>query len=145
MKKGVIFGTMAGVMLLVLTGCDGGQTLTCTQNQEQDGRSMEAQMEIRFTNDRASSLSLQTQVSVTDEEDEVYLDSFIESMDELYEYESDGVKIDVDSSSKTATVVVTFDFGKMSDDEIDDAGFDSDDLSYETMKEEMEDTGFTCR
>ena len=82
MKSRVLVGSLA-VMLLLLTGCGGTQTLVCTQTQEEDGMTMTTEMNVSFQNDEASEFTMTADMKVDDTYID-YMDQFESIMEESF-------------------------------------------------------------
>ncbi len=147
MKKRVILGSIAGVMLLTLTGCGGGKTLTCTMENSEDGMSQITEMRVSFKNDTATSFKT-TSTFEMGEEYSGYLDEFEDYLKDSMtsEFEDAGVDIDFQRDGNKFILTMGADFSEMTDEEKADLGFDeSDDNSYDTIKSSLEDSGYTCK
>ena len=144
MKKGVIFGTLAGIMLLSLTSCgNSGTKLTCTQSDEQEQGTLREDMVVTFKEDHIDTLDITFQIDVNDEYAE-YVDELEDSMKDLIEqYEKYATDYDVRTSGNTIRGILRVEYNKLSEEAREEA--DLNDVTYDSMKEEMEDSGFTCR
>ena len=144
MKSRVLVGSLA-VMLLLLTGCGGTQTLVCTQTQEEDGMTMTTEMNVAFQNDEASEFTMTADMKVDDTYID-YMDQFESIMKESFStFEEDGMDVTIESKDTTITATVSANFNEMTEDEKEQIGFTSSDNSYDDVKQSLEDSGFTCK
>ena len=147
MKKRVILGSVAGVMLLTLTGCGGGKELTCTMENSEDGMSQITEMRVSFKNDTATSFTA-TSTFEMGEEYSGYLDEFEDFLKDSMtsEFEDAGVDTDFQRDGNKFILTMGADFSEMTEDQKAALGFDeSDDNSYDTIKASLEDSGYTCK
>lgn len=146
MKHVGLIGGCFGLILL-LTGCGNTKTLTCTMNEESSYAKGIMGYQITYKNDALSKVEQKFSVEVTDEDYVDYLDSLEEEYnDEVNEYQSDGIKYNLERNGNNLILGVTYNLGKMTKDELDEIGFyEEDDNSYENVKSELEDEGYTCK
>lgn len=145
MKKGVIFGTVAGGMLLALTGCGKEQVLSCILEQDQTGMHLAMEMNVTFQNEENKSLTMTTQVDLEEDYTD-YVDTLAESFEDQYAtYKENGMDVDVQTSDSSVTAILEADFNQISDEEKEELGFSPSDNDYDAVKETLESSGFTCK
>ena len=145
MKKRVLLGIVAGVSLVTLSGCGNTQTLTCTQSQEDDGTTATQEMVVEFQNNEASkfTMTINMKAENANAEDLKTAESILKST--FSTFEESGMDVDVSSDDTAVTAKVSADFTKMTDEEKDEVGFTGSDNTYETIKENLESEGYTCK
>ena len=145
MKKRVLLGIVAGVSLVTLSGCGNTQTLTCTQTQEDDGTTATQEMVVEFQNNEASKFTMNINMKAenANAEDLKTAESILKST--FSTFEESGMDVDVSSDDTAVTAKVSADFTKMTDEEKDEVGFTGSDNTYETIKENLESEGYTCK
>ena len=152
MKKGVkLFGIIT-IMVLFLTGCgNDNKTLSCTLSEDQDGVTMGQTMEIDFENDKMSYVTMSIDTKATDSLYEENWDLFSNMMaSQFEEVEKDGFKITTtnDSDNKTFSVIIEVDPKKASTDDLDEYSLEDivgDDSTYDELKNDLEEEGYTCK
>ncbi len=143
MSKKIFMTVIAGVMLLSLTGC--GKTLKCSITEEQSGMKMTQTMNVKFKNDKASSVTANIDMKV-DKEYQEYMDTFADTLkDEFKDFEENGMSLDIATKDDTIKVVIDANFDKMSDEQKNEIGFNSSDNSYDAIKKSLEDSGYSCK
>lgn len=145
MKKRVLLGIVTGVSLVTLSGCGNTQTLTCTQTQEDDGTTATQEMVVEFQNNEASKFTMTMNMVAENAsaEDLKTAEGILEST--FSAFEENGMDVDVSSDDTSVTAKVSADFTKMTDEEKDEVGFTGSDNTYETIKENFESEGYTCK
>ena len=141
MKKYLI-GLVA--LLVVATGCGNkGKELTCTG----DENGVKRAITINFDgNDKAKKITItgknNYEREITKEELEAskpYLDTLCDS------YPHEAADCEVNADTKGLEIVVVYDITKMTNEEIEELGFDDATLTYENAKEHFEEDGLTCK
>lgn len=130
------------VMLLVVTGC-GGKKLTCTM--EEDGQTAKIVAEFD-KNDKAKNvkmnMTMQSEEEMTDEEQE-YMKTYMELMCSAFDYE--GVTCEVKTDKKAVDLVIEMNFAKMSAETKEELDFSEEESTYDAMKKNFEESGYTCK
>ena len=143
MKSRVLIGSLA-ISLLLLTGCGNTKTLVCTQTQDENGMSMTTEMNVTFKNDEASEFTMTADMEVEDTYKD-YMDQFKSIMEESFSsFKENGIDVTIDSKDTTVTATISANFDEMTEDEKEEIGFTSSDNSYDSVKQSLEDSGFTC-
>lgn len=128
-------------LLLVVTGC-GAKKLTCTMTE--DGQTMEAVMEFD-KNDEVTSIEMNMTMpfeeELSKEEQETY-SSYMQVLCSMYDYE--GVDCNVNTSSKAVDVVIKMDLEKMSDEDRNNVT-GTEGTTYDEIKADLEESGYTCK
>ena len=145
--------TIAFISILFLSGCgNSGNKLTCSMLEEENGIKISETISVIFDNEKANSVEMGAKVQLVDKDLKNYWDSFIETFDDNFSNhkEENGIKLSINNDKKnyTYSVSVKADLAKVSEDSLYD--FDLEDLydsdyTFETLKEELEDSGFTCK
>jgi len=145
MKKVLVFGL---VCTLFLTGC-GGKKLTCTMSETEEGNTMEEKIVLTFDKEgkeiQKGSRSLRISV---DEEYAELLSYAAESAEEEFEDIKDFAKVDIKSSDNSLKVEVSYNTKGLTEDQLEaleDAEVYASEVSYDEMKEELTESGYTCK
>lgn len=129
-------------MLLVVTGC-GSKTLTCTL--EEDGQ--KATSVVKFDkNDVATSATQSMTLEFeegTSEEDKENSKAYMDLLCSVMDYE--GVECSTEIKSNALEVKITMDFEKMSAEDKESAGYTEEESTYDAVKKELEEQGYTCK
>ena len=153
-KKKVVSFLALGVSVLLLTGCFGGQTLTCRITEEDELGKAETVETFNFRNEEITSTSLRLVISV-DNEMMDYL-SEIEEMfeDQLADYNGiRGITTSFNERRGVITVERNIDFGRIDEEQLDDApwgiareinNFLEENPTREDIRESRESMGMTC-
>ena len=139
---GVSFG-----LVLFLTGCGNTKTLTCTKQEENYYGNGAIGYRVTYKSDIITTVEQKVSLEVTDEDYEYYLDNIEDEYEkEAKEKESIGVNYNLNRQGNNLVFGITYNLNKMTDDELNDFGYsDDDNNSYEKIKSEMEEDGFTCK
>lgn len=125
-------------LLVIMTGCGNTKELTCTNEENGAGASMV--LEYVWKDDVLTKVGQEIMLEVEDD----YVDDIDYYVDSLEE-ESKGIKADYTLNGNRLTMKVEYELGAMTDEELDDFGFDpEEDNSYETIKKELEEDGYVC-
>lgn len=145
MKKRVLLGALAGVALLLSTGCGGSKTLVCTMTEEETGATMTMQMNVSFKDDVATKFDATIDMNVEDEYAS-YTDLLVSSLEEQFSsFEDSGIDVDVKSSGNKVTASLGANFEQLTEDQKEELGFDPAENTYDAVKSQLEDTGMTCK
>ena len=102
-------------------------------------------MNVKFKNDKASSVTANIDMKV-DKEYQEYMDTFADTLkDEFKDFEENGMSLDIATKDDTIKVVIDANFDKMSDEQKNEIGFNSSDNSYDAIKKSLEDSGYSCK
>jgi len=144
MKKVLFVGLFC---TLILTGC-GGKTLTCTMSEEEDGMTMSNEMKFTFDKEgeKITKGSVVFDVEV-DEEYAEYLDELEEDLKDEFEDIEDFADVKLKTKNNSFSVEIKYSTKDLSEDELEELYYADiyDDVTYEELKEELEDSGFTCK
>lgn len=146
MKRIGIIGASFGAILL-LTGCGNTETLTCTMEEENYYVKGVMGYKVTYKNDELYTVEQKASIEVTDDEYVSYLDELEKDYeDEKNEGQSAGVNYSLNRKGNNLVMGITYNINKMSEDELDSFGYSSDDdNSYEYVKSQLEDDGYTCK
>ncbi len=142
MKKGVILGSIAGALLLVLTGCGGEQHLICTASMEQDGTTLTEEVDATFKNDVATHITMVIEAEVSDEDQLDEMEEGIESLFTTADFAAVSDDYDIQTNGNTVRGVLNLDLESLTEEEKEEVDFSG---SYDDVKSSFESSGFTCR
>lgn len=130
-KKGIL---LAGCILLLTTGC-GSKKLTCTLEEDDQKSSVE----FTFKDDVAERMNMEIQMEMEEDVDKDELDEQIKTFKEAYEgYGFEDVE--VKAKNNVLNISLSMDAAKFMDEEDN-----KESLSYDSLKEEFEEDGYTCK
>lgn len=134
---GIAVGGIAIIILILfLTGVLGGKKLTCSMEYDTFGRTSKQEVIIKFNDEKPKRITMKmTMDNLTSAEVESVKQGFSYQLDG---YEEDGYKVDLTTTDNSVTLSVTANDLELLD-------IDSDDETYETIKEGLEEEGFTCK
>ena len=151
MVRGVkLFAILAGSLLL-MTGCGGEKTLTCTNSEENSGMKMDQEVTMTFKDDKVTYVKMSIDNEATDDTIIDNWDMFVSMLDSQFEEtEKDGVSLKTNNNKDkhTYNVSLEIDLTKASDDALSEYGLDGitdEKATYEDTKKEAEADGFTCK
>lgn len=130
--------------ILFLTGC-GTQTLTCTKHEDTEaGKASEKQV-ITFNNDKIKLYTAEMKINLNNDYKE-YSKALLKSIqDPFEEYKNaDGVKYTTSEKNGNILFSVSGDYTKMDDEAKKSFGIDKN-LSFNDIKENLENDGYTCQ
>lgn len=147
MKNKLILGAVMGAILISATGCDEGRTLTCTNEADEEGAKLSQQVIVSFDKQDVISHIKITSVVEAEDDYEDELDDYEEMVKESIEdNEDEYIKISYKRNGNTLSQVTDYYIDQMSDEEKEDEGIDDpDENSYDALKENFEDQGYTCK
>lgn len=147
MKSKLILGAVMGAILISATGCDEGRTLTCTNEANEEGAKLSQQVIVSFDKQDVISHIKITSVVEAEDDYEDELDDYEEMVKESIEdNEDEYIKISYKRNGNTLSQVTDYYIDQMSDEEKEDEGIDDpDENSYDALKENFEDQGYTCK
>lgn len=145
-----LFGILA-ISVLFITGCGNQKTLTCSMSEEDDGLSMNQELNVVYEEDKIANVRMSMDAKITDDQYQEYWDMFVSMMESQYEEKNaDGIKVSTKSNDDNYTFNITLDVDleKASADDL--ATYDLEDLAdetatYEELKEQLEESGYTCK
>lgn len=151
MVRGVkLFAILAGSLLL-MTGCGGEKTLTCTNSEENSGMKMDQEVTMTFKDDKVTYVKMSIDNEATDDTIIDNWDMFVSMLDSQFEEtEKDGVSLKTNNNKDkhTYNVSLEIDLTKASDDALAEYGLDGiadEKATYEDTKKDAEASGFTCK
>ena len=145
-----LFGILA-ISVLFITGCGNQKTLTCSMSEEDDGLSMNQELNVVYEEDKIANVRMSMDAKITDDQYQEYWDMFVSMMESQYEEKNaDGIKVSTKSNDDNYTFNITLDVDleKASADDL--ATYDLEDLAdetatYEELKDQLEESGYTCK
>lgn len=151
MKKLKVLGifVMLGSCLL-LTGC-GNKVLSCSISQEQSGLNMKQTVEVTFDGKKVSNLKLIVDSKATSDTIKDEWKLFVNSLDSSFpDTNKTGIKLTKENNAKNYTYQITLDIDVTKAKEKDLAEYDLDSIAdasgtYDSVKEQAEKSGFTCK
>ena len=150
MREVKLFAILTAVVLLV-TGCGGEKTLTCTNSEEDSGIKMNQEVTMTFKDDKVTYVKMSIDNEATDDTIIDNWDMFASMLDSQFEEtEKDGVSLKTNNNKDkhTYNVSLEIDLTKASDDALSEYGLDGiadEKATYEDTKKEAEADGFTCK
>lgn len=132
--------------LVFLTGC-GKNSLNCVMNNDySDDWKMHQVLKINFSNNHVSRLSINTKVSLGGEYSN-FKSSLIESVESEFSRipEKNGVKYSSKDTNEGFNFSAKINYNKLSDDSKKLISVIDYEGSYEMIKEDLEDSGYTCK
>ena len=151
MVRGVkLFGILTAVVLLV-TGCGGEKTLTCTNSEEDSGIKMNQEVTMTFKDDKVTYVKMSIDNEATEDTIIDNWDMFASMLDSQFEEtDKDGVSLKTNNNKDKHiyNVSLEIDLTKATDDALEEYGLNGiteENASYEDTKKEAEADGFTCK
>lgn len=151
MKKLKLLGiAFMFVACLSLSGC-GKKVLTCSTNQEQSGLSMGQTVEVTFNGDKVSNVKLIVDSKATSDTIKNNWKTFASTLDSQFpDSNKEGITLTKENKEAdyTYTITIDVDVAKAKDEDL--AEYNLDGLAdaegtYDSVKEEAENSGFTCK
>ena len=134
MKK-MLFGVAALAVVFTATGC-GGKKLTCTQKED----SMEAKYTLSFKNNKISTINMKMTMSgVADQATDDMVKAMCDSFKEEEEFKGAVTKCETKKSGKDIIVNANIDASKVKESTF------SASKSYDDVKKELTDKGYSCK
>ena len=85
MVRGIkLFGILA-ISVLFITGCGNQKTLTCSMSEEDDGLSMNQELNVVYEEDKIANVRMSIDAKITDDQYQEYWDMFVSMMESQYE------------------------------------------------------------
>lgn len=139
MKKSLI--VFMAIMLLAMTGCGNTKTLTCTA--EEDGQKTVVTM--KFKDDKLTTMVQDMTLEFDnelEESEQTMVKSYLDLACSAYDY--DGVECKVSASAKSASIYLSIDITKLNDEAKEELEYSGDE-TYDSLKNEAEEDGYTCK
>lgn len=145
MKK-YLYCVFVFLFIFLISGCGSNKSLKCTRDNDYNNQlTMNQKLNISFKNDKLNKLSMEMNVSLSDE----YLsfrDSLIESAEsEFKEINSKAVSYSTKQSDNGFTFNVKVDYNKLSNEEKQDLYIVDYEKDYNGIKTELIDAGYNCK
>lgn len=136
---GVVIAIVIGVVcLFVFKGSN--KTLTCTMSQQESGMEMNAEVNVKFKNNKANKVDMKMIVGLG--ELSSYKDLFVEQFESQFkDYSDKGIDVKISSTDKE--VIINMSATKKQMEEAGEISTSSD--TYKGVKKDLEDEGFTCK
>ena len=133
---GVLLAIVA-VVVFILAFTGNSKTLTCTMSETSYGITMDMEATVKFKGDKAKSAVALITVDLGSMAS--YKDTYLESLEESYSgYETDGVDVEITSDDSKIYV-------KISGEDTNPDFIGSSEESYDAVKKDLEESGFTCK
>lgn len=150
MKKIKLLGTIS-IFCFLLSGCGNGQVLSCSMTQEQSGATMKQTVDITFKKEEVSNVKMAINTKVTDDVSDSDWNSLVDMLDEQYPAaDKNGFKLtrNNDEKKRSYKITIDVDVNKVKEDDL--AEYDLEGLAgaqgtYDDIKEQMENSGLTCK
>lgn len=150
MREVKLFAILTAVVLLV-TGCGGEKTLTCTNSEEDSGIKMNQEVTMTFKDDKVTYVKMSIDNEATEDTIIDNWDMFASMLDSQFEEtDKDGVSLKTNNNKDKHiyNVSLEIDLTKATDDALEEYGLNGiteENASYEDTKKEAEADGFTCK
>ena len=138
--KKIMYG---GIVVVLLLACFisfkvlfGGKTLTCSNTSG----NLESVYKVKFVRDKAKSAVLTLNIDLSDLS-QSKIDEGIKNLKKLYQ--KDGVKLSIKQKKKKVQVKMSGDVEDIS--KLTDGDLDDENVLYENVKKDLEDSNFTCK
>lgn len=144
MKRKLCLIGIVGLSALVLTGCGGTKTLTCTKTETDNGLSMTTTATTKFDGNQVTNLSMKMDFETENEESIDLMKSLLEQQFEVYNSEK-GITTEISAAGKIITIKIDIDPKNASDtvkEEFDVSDFHE---SYSKVKKDFEKDGYQCK
>ncbi len=151
MMRGVKLFAVLAVSVLLITGCGGEKTLTCTNSEESSGIKMNQEVTMTFKDDKVTYVKMSIDNEATDDTIIDNWDMFVSMLEGQFEETNEnGVNLSTnnDATNHTFNVSLEIDLTKASDDALAEYGLDGiadETATYEDTKKDAEADGFTCK
>lgn len=149
-RKKLIF--LGLVSLLILTGCGTKEeTLTCTNNQTQNGVSVDQNITMTFKNSKINLVKMVVDSKAKDDNLKENWSVFVSAMDKQYkDKKEEGITLKVNNDEKNYSYKISLDIDleKVSNDSLKEYNLTSITKSNESLKEvqkSAEKEGFKCK
>ena len=150
MREVKLFAILTAVVLLV-TGCGGEKTLTCTNSEEDSGIKMNQEVTMTFKDDKVTYVKMSIDNEATEDTIIDNWDMFASMLDSQFEEtDKDGVSLKTTNNKDKHiyNVSLEIDLTKATDAALEEYGLNGiteENASYEDTKKEAEADGFTCK
>ena len=150
MKKIKLLGTISFFFFL-FSGWGNGQVFFCSMTQEQSGATMKQTVDITFKKEEVSNVKMAINTKVTDDVSDSNWNSLVDMLDEQYStVNKEGFQITKVNNKKERfyNITINVDVNKAKEDDL--AEYDLEGLAgaqgtYDDIKEQMENSGLTCK
>ena len=148
-KRNLIILGLASMTLL--TGCGKEETLVCTNNQTQNGLSVDQEISMTFKNNKINLIKMVVDSKATDDSIKENWSVFAQAMDKQYkDKKEEGITLKLTNNDKDYTYKVALDveLDKVSEKSLAEYNLSSITKSNENLKDvqkSAEDDGFKCK
>ncbi len=131
---------------IIVTGCGGEKTLTCTKSDDSTGMTMNQNIVTTFKSNKATKVDMSIDVVVDDQYKSQIgnIESSLKKQFSSYE-EQKGVTFKTSTKDKTVNVNIVADLEKMDDAARKKLNITATDEKYDDVKEDFEDEGYSCK
>lgn len=142
---------LAVVATIVMTGCGGEKTLTCTNSQEASGVNMEQEIVMKFKDDKVNYVKMTVDAKATDDTIKNNWSLFASTLEQQYSNKEDkGVKLTTKNDEKNYSYKISLEVDLEKADEESLSEYDLDGIadknsSMSDVKKSAEEDGFTCK
>ena len=139
------------VLCFLLTGCGNEKVLSCSKTEEDSGISMEQTIDVTFQDDKITNVKMTINTEASDDDIKDNWSYFVSVLDgQFQETNTNGIKLTKNNNEDDYTYTVVLDADLKAASEEDLANYDLDSLvdsdeTYDSLKEQAEEDGFTCK
>ena len=139
------------VLCFLLTGCGNEKVISCSKTEEDSGISMEQTIDVTFQDDKITNVKMSVDSKAVDDDIKENWSYFVSILDgQFQETDAAGIRLTKDNNEDdyTYTIVLDVDLETANEEDLADYDLDSivgSDETYDSIKEQAEDDGFTCK
>ena len=139
------------VLCFLLTGCGNEKVLSCSQTEEDSGLIMTQKVDMTFKDDKLTNVKMTINTEASDDDIKDNWSYFVSVLDgQFQETNTNGIKLTKNNNEDDYTYTVVLDADLKAASEEDLVNYDLDSLvdsdeTYDSLKEQAEEDGFTCK
>ena len=139
------------VLCFLLTGCGNEKVLSCSKTEEDSGLIMTQKVDMTFKDDKLTNVKMTINTEASDDDIKDNWSYFVSVLDgQFQETNTNGIKLTKNNNEDDYTYIVVLDADLKAASEEDLANYDLDSLvdsdeTYDSLKEQAEEGGFTCK
>ena len=139
------------VLCFLLTGCGNEKVLSCSKTEEDSGLIMTQKVDMTFKDDKLTNVKMTINTEASDDDIKDNWSYFVSVLDgQFQETNTNGIKLTKNNNEDDYTYTVVLDADLKAASEEDLANYDLDSLvdsdeTYDSLKEQAEEDGFTCK
>ena len=143
MKRFLQFGALALALVLV-SGCGSsskGTVLSCSKSVSEDEGSYKETEKMTFTDGKVSKVGMEIEMTFNEGDPADYKAFY----DAAFSESKDGISYSSKTKGKTLTISIDADLAKVSAEDLEDLDMSVKEGTYESLKAEYEENGYTCK